>query len=127
VCKCSLSDAESGKNLSENLFSIRRADDLADSVEGLSQRHGDKFRVNPGPEFFCSLAQAGLGTLKARLMPRVDCGQHWSVSGAISAGFGHDQIYEKVNSLAGPAGNCRRSTLRELFRGCAGIEKIDFV
>ena len=93
------------KNFSEDLFSIRRADDLADSVEGLSQRHGDKFRVNAGPEFFCSLAQAGLGTLKARLMPRVDCGQHRSISGAISAGFGHDQIYETVNSLAGPAGN----------------------
>ena len=62
----------------------------------------------PVPEFFCSLAQAGLGTLKASLMPRVDCGQHRSVSGAISAGFGHDQIYEMVNSLAGPAGNGHR-------------------
>ena len=52
MCKCSLSDAESGKNFSENLFSIRRTDDLADGIEGLSQRHRDKFRINGGPELF---------------------------------------------------------------------------
>ena len=49
------------KNFSENLFSIRRADDLADSVEGLSQRHGDKFRVNAGPEFFSQPRTSGIG------------------------------------------------------------------
>ena len=60
-------------------------------------------------------------------MSRVDGGQHRSVSGAISARFGHDQIDKMVNSLAGQAGNGHWPLCGSCFAAVLGIEKIDFV